>query len=192
MRENIHEAIDSYTKGHSDRVSEYAVLIGKKLGLSDEDINTLRVGGLFHDIGKIGVPDSILSKDSKLTDDEYSEIKKHPTIGADILSNDTIFSNVLPVVKYHHERYDGNGYPENLKAEDIPYLARITAIADSYDAMTSKRTYRDSLSLDVVKAEIERCKGSQFDPNYADVFLDILNNEYSKIEKIRAKYNPER
>lgn len=191
MRENIHEAIDSYTKGHSDRVSEYAVLIGKKLGLSDEDINTLRVGGLFHDIGKIGVPDSILSKDSKLTDDEYSEIKKHPTIGADILSNDTIFSNVLPVVKYHHERYDGNGYPGKLKGEDIPYLARITAIADSFDAMTSKRTYRDSLPLDVVKSEIKRCKGSQFDPNYADAFLDILNNEYSKIEEIRAKYNPE-
>lgn len=192
MRENIHEAIDSYTKGHSDRVSEYAVLIGKKLGLSDEDINTLRVGGLFHDIGKIGVPDSILSKDSKLTDDEYSKIKKHPIIGADILSNDTIFSNVLPVVKYHHERYDGNGYPENLKGEDIPYLARITAIADSFDAMTSKRTYRDSLPLDVVKSEIKRCKGSQFDPNYADAFLDILNNEYSKIEEIRAKYNPEK
>lgn len=191
MRKNIHEAIDSYTKGHSDRVSEYAVLIGKKLGLSNEDINTLRVGGLFHDIGKIGVPDTILSKDSKLTDDEYSEIKKHPTIGADILSNDTIFSNVLPVVKYHHERYDGNGYPENLKGEDIPYLARITAIADSFDAMTSKRTYRDSLPLDVVKSEIKRCKGSQFDPNYADAFLDILNNEYSKIEEIRAKYNPE-
>lgn len=186
------EAKDSYTRGHSDRVSEYSVLIGQKLGLSDEDINTLKIGGLFHDIGKIGVPDSILLKDAKLTDDEYSEIKNHPTIGAHILSNATIFSNVLPVVKHHHERYDGNGYPGKLKGEDIPYLARITAIADSFDAMTSKRTYRNSLSLDIVKSEIERCKGSQFDPNYADTFLDILNNEYSKIEEIRAKYNPEK
>ena len=186
------EAKDSYTRGHSDRVSEYSVLIGKKLELSDEDINTLKIGGLFHDIGKIGVPDSILLKDAKLTDDEYSEIKNHPTIGAHILSNATIFSNVLPIVKHHHERYDGNGYPGKLKGEDIPYLARITAIADSFDAMTSKRTYRNSLPLDAVKSEIERCKGSQFDPNYADAFLDILNNEYSKIEEIRNRYNPEK
>lgn len=186
------EAKDSYTRGHSDRVSEYSVLIGKKLGLSNEDINTLKIGGLFHDIGKIGVPDSILLKDAKLTDDEYSEIKNHPTIGAHILSNATIFSNVIPVVKHHHERYDGNGYPGKLKGEDIPYLARIAAIADSFDAMTSKRTYRNSLPLDIVKTEIERCKGSQFDPNCADAFLDILNNEYSKIEEIRNKYNPEK
>lgn len=185
------EAKDTYTRGHSDRVSEYSVLLGKKLGLSEEDINTLRIGGLFHDIGKIGVPDSILLKESKLTDDEYSEIKNHPSIGAHILSNATIFKDVLPIVKHHHERYDGNGYPGKLKGEGIPYLARIAAIADSFDAMTSRRTYRDSLSLDIVKSEFERCKGSQFDPNCADAFLDILNNEYSKIEEIRARYNPE-
>lgn len=185
------EAKDTYTRGHSDRVSEYSVLLGNKLGLSDEDINTLKIGGLFHDIGKIGVPDSILLKPNKLTDDEYSEIKNHPSIGAHILSNATIFQNVLPIVKHHHERYDGNGYPGKLKGEDIPFLARIAAVADSFDAMTSKRTYRDSLSLDIVKSEIERCKGTQFDPDLADAFLDILNNDYSKIEEIRAKYNPE-
>ena len=185
------EAKDPYTRGHSDRVSEYSVLLGKKLGLSDKDINLLKVGGLFHDIGKIGVPDSILLKESKLTDDEYSEIKNHPTIGAHILSNATIFKDTLPIVKHHHERYDGNGYPGKLVGEQIPYLARITAIADSFDAMTSRRTYRNSLSLDVVKSEIERCKGTQFDPNYADVFLDIINNDYSQIEEIRVKYNPE-
>lgn len=183
--------IDAYSCGHSDRVSKYSVLIGKKLELSDEDINTLKIGGLLHDIGKIGISDSILSKASKLTDDEYSEVKKHPIIGAYILSNSPTFSNIIPVVKHHHERYDGNGYPGKLKGEDIPYLARIAAIADSFDAMTSKRTYRNSLPLDVVKSEIEKCKGSQFDPNYADAFLDILNNEYSKIEEIRNKYNPE-
>ncbi len=185
------EAKDTYTRGHSDRVSAYSVLIGKKLNISDEDINTLKIGGLFHDIGKIGVPDSILLKDSKLTDDEYSEIKNHPAIGAHILSNATIFKDVLPIVKHHHERFDGNGYPGKLKGEEIPYLARIAAVADAFDAMTSKRTYRNSLEIDVVKSEIERCKGTQFDPIIADVFLDILNNEYAKIEEIREKYNPE-
>lgn len=102
------EAKDTYTRGHSDRVSEYSVLLGEKLCLSEQDINILRVGGLFHDIGKIGVPDSILLKDTKLTDDEYSEIKNHPSIGAHILSNATIFQDVIPIVKHHHERYDGN------------------------------------------------------------------------------------
>ena len=186
------EAKDSYTRGHSDRVSAYSVLIGKKLGLSEQDINTLRIGGLFHDIGKIGVPDSILLKDSRLTDDEYSEIKNHPSIGAHILSNATIFQDVIPIVKHHHERYDGNGYPGKLKGEDIPYLARIAAVADSFDAMTSKRTYRNSLPLDVVKNEIEKNKGTQFDPKLADIFLDILNNNYEKIEEIRNKFNPEK
>lgn len=102
------EAKDKYTRGHSDRVSEYSVLIGQKLGLSAEDINILKVGGLFHDIGKIGIPDSILLKTSKLDDNEYSEIKNHPSIGAHILSNATIFKDALPIVKHHHERYDGN------------------------------------------------------------------------------------
>lgn len=184
------EAKDSYTRGHSDRVSEYSILIGKNLGLSEQDINCLKIGGLFHDIGKIGVPDNILLKNSKLNDEEYSEIKNHPTIGAHILSNATIFKDVIPIVKHHHERFDGNGYPGKLKGEEIPYLARIAAVADAFDAMTSRRTYRDSMPIDVVKSEIERCKGSQFDPTCADAFLDILNNNYQKIEEIRAKYNP--
>ena len=185
------EAKDSYTRGHSDRVSAYSILIGEKLSLSNQDMNTLKIGGLFHDIGKIGVPDSILLKDSKLTNDEYSEIKNHPSIGAHILSNATIFKDVIPIVKHHHERYDGNGYPGKLKGEDIPYLARIAAIADAFDAMTSKRTYRNSLSLEIVKQEIEKNKGTQFDPKLTDVFLDILNNEYYKIQEIQSKFNPE-
>lgn len=182
------EAKDPYTRGHSDRVSEYSVLIGKQLGLSEEDLKILKIGGLFHDIGKIGVPDSILLKTSKLTDEEYSEIKNHPSIGAHILSNATIFKDIIPIVKHHHEKYDGNGYPSKLKGEDIPLFARIAAIADTFDAMTSKRTYRDSLGLDVVKSEIERCKGTQFDPHLADVFLDILNNHYNDIVEIQSKY----
>ena len=182
------EAKDTYTRGHSDRVSEYSVLIGKYLNLSENDLHLLKIGGLFHDIGKIGVPDSILLKTSKLTDDEYSEIKNHPTIGAHILSNATIFEDAIPIVKHHHERYDGHGYPSKLAGEDIPYLARIAAVADSFDAMTSRRTYRDSLSIDIVKEEIEKNKGTQFDPKIADVFLDILNNHYKEIEEIQNKY----
>ncbi len=182
------EAKDVYTRGHSDRVSEYAVLIGQKLGLSEEDLKNLRIGGLFHDIGKIGVPDSILLKPGKLTDNEYSEIKNHPTIGAHILSSASIFEPLLPIVKHHHERYDGNGYPSKLAGENIPYLARITAVADTFDAMTSKRVYRNELDLDFVKTEMERCKGTQFDPQITDAFLDILNNNYDKIQEIREKY----
>ncbi len=182
------EAKDTYTRGHSDRVSEYSILIGKKLGLSDADLKTLEIGGLFHDIGKIGVPDSIIQKTERLTDDEYSQIKNHPSIGAHILSNATIFKDIIPIVKHHHERYDGHGYPSQLKGEDIPYLARIATIADSFDAMTSKRTYRDSLPIEVVKEEFAKNRGTQFDPELTDVFLDILNNDYDKIKEIQEKY----
>ena len=108
------EAKDPYTKGHSDRVSAYAVLLGKKLNLPDNEIENLRIGGLFHDIGKIGIPDSILLKESKLTDEEYSKIKEHPVIGYNMLEHATMFKDILDIVKYHHERFDGNGYPEKL------------------------------------------------------------------------------
>ena len=182
------EAKDSYTRGHSDRVSEYSYLIGKYLNLPEDDLKKLKLGGLFHDIGKIGIPDSILLKTERLTDDEYSEIKNHPAIGAHILSNASMFADIIPIVKHHHERYDGNGYPGKLKGEDIPYLARITAVADTFDAMTSRRAYRDPLPLDVVKSEFEKNSGTQFDPNIVPVFLDILNNHYDEIEEIRNKY----
>ena len=141
LRQTV-EAKDPYTRGHSDRVSEFAVLIGTKMGLDEKTIHILKIGGLFHDIGKIGIPDSILLKESKLSDDEYSQIKNHPTIGAHILGNATVFQDIIPIVKYHHERYDGRGYPSQLAGTDIPLIARITAVADAFDAMTSKRTYR--------------------------------------------------
>ncbi len=183
------EAKDTYTRGHSDRVSAYSVLIGEELGLPEKDIKTLKIGGLFHDIGKIGIPDSILLKETKLTDDEYSQVKKHSLIGAHILSQVSSFKETIPIVEYHHERYDGFGYPNKLKGEEIPYLSRITAIADSFDAMTSKRSYRDSLPLDVVEKEIEKCKGTQFDPQIADTFLNILKNQPEKIQKIQENFN---
>jgi len=182
------EAKDSYTRGHSDRVSEYSLLIGKKVNLPEEQLKILKIGGLFHDIGKIGIPDSILLKEAKLTDDEYSEIKNHPSIGAHILCNAAIFQDIIPIVKHHHERFDGRGYPSKLSGNDIPYMARIAAIADTFDAMTSKRTYRNPLPLDVVKAEIEDCSGTQFDPEIAKVFIEILDNHYNEIQEIQEKY----
>lgn len=182
------EAKDTYTRGHSDRVSEFAVLIGQKMGLSEAELKTLKIGGLFHDIGKIGIPDSILLKETRLSDDEYSEIKHHPSIGAHILSNATIFADIIPIVKYHHERYDGRGYPENLVGENIPLLARITSVADAFDAMSSRRTYRNNLEMEVIKEEIRKNRGTQFDPKAADIFLDILENEFDKIKEIQEKY----
>ena len=183
------EAKDTYTRGHSDRVSELSVLIGKHLRLPEADLDTLRVGGLFHDIGKIGVPDSIIQKDSRLTEDEYSQIKQHPNIGIHILSHAKIFQNILPIVEHHHERYDGNGYPRKLAGENIPYLARITSIADSFDAMSSRRSYRESLPLDIIKEEFRKNRGTQFDPNLTDIFLDILENHYDEIKEIQDKYS---
>ena len=182
------EVKDVYTRGHSDRVSEYSLLIGKKLNLPPEQMKTLKIGALFHDIGKIGIPDAILLKTDKLTDDEYSEIKNHPAIGAHILSNASIFADIIPIVKHHHERYDGKGYPARLAGEDIPYLARIVAVADTFDAMTSRRSYRQALDFDYTMNEIERCKGTQFDPAIADVFLEILRINQDKITKIQKKY----
>lgn len=182
------EAKDPYTRGHSDRVSEYSVLIGEKVGLPEEQIKILRIGGLFHDIGKIGIPDKILLKTERLTDEEYSEIKNHPSIGAHILGAATIFKEIIPIVKHHHERFDGRGYPSGLKGEEIPYLARIAAVADTFDAMTSRRSYRDALDLQIVKDEIARCKRTQFDPQLADAFLDILENNFDKIKEIQEKY----
>ena len=182
------EAKDNYTKGHSDRVSEYSVLIGKNMGLTEDDLEKLKIGGLFHDIGKIGVPDSILLKDAKLTDEEYSEIKNHPSIGKHILSNATIFQDIIPIVYHHHERFDGTGYPGKLKGEEIPLLARIAAVADTFDAMTSRRSYRDALSIDIVRNEFKKFSGTQFDPQVVSVFLDILDNHYDEIENIQKKY----
>ena len=187
LRQTV-EAKDPYTRGHSDRVSEYSVLIGKKLGLDEKTLHILKIGGLFHDIGKIGIPDSILLKESKLSDEEYSQIKNHPMIGVHMLGDAAIFTDILPIVKHHHERYDGRGYPSQLVGDDIPYVARIAAVADTFDAMTSKRSYRDSLPIDVVRAEIERCSGTQFDPNIAKVFLDIMDNDFDLIREIQKKY----
>ena len=182
------EAKDRYTRGHSDRVSDYAMLLGEKLGLSSREVKTLKIGGLFHDIGKIGIPDHILLKEGSLSPEEFNEIKKHPEIGKRILKNATIFNDIIPIVYYHHERFDGGGYPEGLKGEDIPYLARITTVVDTFDAMTSSRSYRKAIPIEKVIEEIQKNSGTQFDPQITNVFLDILKNNYDKIQEIINKY----
>ena len=185
LRQTV-EAKDPYTRGHSDRVSALSVLLGQKLGLSENDLETLRVGGLFHDIGKIGIPDSVLTKDDRLTENEFSQIKEHPSIGAHILGNAKVFQDIIPIVKYHHERYDGHGYPSKIAGEEIPYLVRIVTVIDTFDAMTSNRSYRKALSLDTVKQEIEKCKGTQFDPLIADAFLSIIDSD--EVKEIQEKF----
>ena len=185
---NIVEYKDTYTIGHSFRVSKYSLLIGKAMGLSRTNLKTLKVGSMFHDIGKISTPNSILLKNGLLTENEYFQIKCHPAIGSHMLFPAKMYSKTIPIIKFHHERFDGNGYPANLKGEEIPLLVRIVTVADTFDAMASRRTYRDPLPLDVIISEFEKNKGTQFDPEITDVFLDILKNDYSKIKRIQEKY----
>ncbi len=183
------DAKDSYTAGHSDRVSYYSVLIGKQLGMSEEDIEILKQGALFHDIGKIGIPDAVLQKPGKLTDEEYDDIKNHPSIGAKILGPAKIFEKLIPMVLHHHERFDGRGYPGGLKGEEIPYMARIVCVADSFDAMTSDRAYRPRFTVVKAMEEMENCKGTQFDPELVDAFMIAMkNNKEQVIKDIGLEY----
>lgn len=176
------DAKDSYTKNHSDRVAYYSVMLAKALNLSNEEIELVKNGGLFHDIGKIGIPDRILQKTGPLTDDEYHDIKNHPSIGEHILLPAKIFNDIIPIVKHHHERFDGRGYPSGLKGTDIPLYARIACIADSFDAMTSDRSYRPRYTLYKAIEELEKGKGTQFDPDLVGIFIKELEENKEKIE----------
>ncbi|MCR5092379.1 MAG: diguanylate cyclase [Lachnospiraceae bacterium] len=171
---NTIDAKDDYTKGHSRRVSDYSAEIAREMGLSREDVERIRYIALLHDIGKIGVPDAVLNKPGRLTDAEYDLMKKHTTIGGDILKDVGMMQDLDVGAKYHHERYDGKGYPYGLKGEEIPLIARIICMADSYDAMTSNRIYRKHLNHRVVLEEVKRCRGTQFDPDVTDAFLRFL------------------
>ncbi len=172
------ETKDIYTRGHSERVTKYSELIARELGLPDADIKDLRLAGLLHDIGKIGIDESILRKPSKLTDIEFQEIKKHPVYAANILGTIPQMKEIIPAIKYHHERYDGNGYPDGLKDGDIPYFARILSIADTFDAMSSNRPYRDALPLEMCLQEIKICSGTQFDPEISNVAIKVFKKYY--------------
>ena len=167
------EARDPYTKQHSASVSRYAISIARKNGCSQEEIAKLNIAGNLHDIGKIGIPDNILLKPGQLTDVEYKIIKKHPVIGSNIIGHLGMWTDEQDIIRHHHERFDGKGYPDNLKGEDIPFLARILSVADVYDALTTDRSYRQKMSDDDAAEIIKENSGSQFDPTIVDVFLDL-------------------
>lgn len=169
------DAKDEYTNGHSKRVTQYAKMLAGELGWSDAAIDNLEMAAVLHDIGKIGVPDRILNKPGKLTDIEYELIKTHTMIGHDILENLPDIVHAREVARSHHERYDGKGYPDGLKGEEIPEAARLVCIADAYDAMSSKRVYRAELSKDRIRMELVNGRGTQFDPNMLDVFLKMFD-----------------
>jgi putative nucleotidyltransferase with HDIG domain len=170
------DAKDIYTRGHSDRVSYYAVQIGNAMQLPKNEIELLRVSGIFHDVGKIGTADDILSKSERLNKDEYAEIKKHPMKGAQILSAISMFKNVVPIVQSHHERLDGLGYPQGLKGEEIPKLSRIISVVDAFDAMTSDRQYRTRMDLEHARNQLIQGCGTQFDDEIVKVFLNLLDH----------------
>lgn len=174
---NTIDAKDSYTNGHSTRVAQYSVMLAKKMGYSRETLERVQYAALLHDIGKIGIPVEIINKPARLTDEEFEIIKTHPVIGSNILNEITELPDISIGAKYHHERYDGKGYPDHLKEMDIPEIARIIGVADAYDAMSSKRSYRDVLPQEVVRKEIEKGRGSQFDPNIADVMLQLMDED---------------
>lgn len=171
---NTIDAKDDYTKGHSIRVAHYSEALARKLGWSEEEVQNIHYIALLHDIGKIGVPDSVLNKPFKLTNIEFELIKKHTIMGAEILKDIKMFKDVNIGAKYHHERYDGKGYPSGLKGEEIPLVARVIGIVDSYDAMTSNRVYRKRLQDEVVKSELLKGRGTQFDPELIDKFMELL------------------
>ena len=163
------EAKDRYTLGHSERVSEYAAQLAQKIGLSDEKINEIRIAGMLHDVGKIGVADDIIHKPTKLTRDEYEEVKKHPAIGSWILNTLDLSDTTMDAINYHHERYDGKGYPLGLKGNDLSLEAQIIALSDAYDAMTSDRPYRKAMSHSEAINEIKKCADTQFNPELVAV-----------------------
>ena len=165
------DAKDPYTRGHSDRVANISVVLARTLGADDETLRTLYIGGLLHDIGKIGVDDEVLRKDGKLTDEEFDQIKQHPELGYQILADLKPLKDVLPIVLHHHERWDGHGYPDQIGGEDIEFLARIAAVADSFDAMTSDRPYRKGMPVEKVEQILREGAGSQWDPQVIEAFF---------------------
>ncbi len=180
------DAKDEYTRGHSDRVSNYAVRIGEKLGLSTQEIEKLRIAGIFHDIGKIGTADDILLKKQSLDQTEYDQIKQHPIKGAMILSAVSMFQDIVPIVRHHHEHMDGSGYPDGLSGEKIGLLARIISVADAFDAMMSDRHYRKHLSLDSTKTQLLEGAGTQFDKNVVNALLEALDTDTELQQSITA------
>jgi putative nucleotidyltransferase with HDIG domain len=180
---NAIEARDPYTRGHSERVTEYSVKIAEALNMEQDAVKRIRYAALLHDIGKINIKEEILNKPGKLTDEEYRIMNRHPTLGAKIMEPVKEFKDILPIMYHHHERFGAGGYPDGVSGEQIPIAARILAVADSFDAMTSDRPYRKALPLEVAVGELEKHSGSQFDPEVVEVFLKILEREVEWVNK---------
>ena len=170
------EAKDVYTRGHSQRVTEYALDIAQAMHMAHEAVTAIELAGYLHDVGKIGVAEHILNKPRQLSDEEYEIIKRHPEVGATIIRNIRRAAPIASIVRHHHERWDGDGYPDGLSGERIPLLARVLAVADAFDAMTSKRPYRDRLPTSKALGELEAMSGSQFDPQIASVMIDLVQS----------------
>lgn len=175
----ILESKDPYTRFHSHSVAKWSRMIGRRCGLCEEDLDRLGLAAVFHDFGKIGIPEEILTKSSRLTDEEFEIMKKHPVIARDLLSSLELLSDLLPAITHHHERWDGKGYPDGLKREETPLWARIIALADSYDTMTSRRAYKEPYTAERVREELQKGRGTQFDPALVGHLEDILQ-EYVK------------
>ncbi len=188
------DAKDSYTKGHSNRVALFTKEIAKRAGYSEKAQEEIYMMGLLHDVGKIGVPDEVLTKVTRLTDEEYAQIKTHPMVGFEILKNITEMPKLAIGARWHHERYDGRGYPDNLSGKDIPEEARIIAVADAYDAMSSRRSYHEIFSQEYIVSELVNGKGTQFDPAFADIMLAVISedSEYLLKENTEIKQNREK
>jgi response regulator RpfG family c-di-GMP phosphodiesterase len=169
---------DLYTEGHCKRVTEMSLLLGERIGVTEYEMDVIKVVGPVHDLGKIGIPDSILLKPAKLTNEEYAIMKSHSIYGEEIMSRFEILSNEARIIRHHHEKYDGSGYPDCLSGEEIPVCSRIIAVSDAYDAMVTDRPYRKGAARDEIAVEILRCKGSQFDPPIADYFADMIRDGY--------------
>jgi putative nucleotidyltransferase with HDIG domain len=167
---NALDAKSPWTKGHSERVTNYAIATAKEMGLKEKDIETLRTAALLHDIGKIGTYEVILDKPERLSIEELALVKMHPAKGEEILSPISQLKDILPIIRSHHERIDGKGYPDGLKGEEIPLLARIITVADSVDSMISERPYRPKLRIEDALSELKRCSGTQFDPQVVEAF----------------------
>jgi putative two-component system response regulator len=176
MLANAIELRDHYTRGHVERVRNHAISIALQLGWTDGHQNHLAYGSILHDIGKIHILESVLSKPGPLDDAEWDEMKKHPVVGAEMVKNITYLQNAIPIIRYHHERWDGTGYPDGLSGESIPIAARIVAVADSLDAMITSRTYRVALTPDQAYDEIVRCSGTHFDPVVVRAFQQVWEN----------------
>ncbi len=179
------DAKDQYTQGHSERVAMLSALLALKVGYTEEEAERIRISGLVHDVGKIGVPEAVLCKPSRLTDEEFETIKTHPRIGYEIMKDIPQFCDILPGVLHHHERWDGKGYPENLAGESIPHMARIMALADTFDAMSSNRAYRSGMPREKVFSEFRKCAGTQFDPDLVEPFLSL---DFSIYDTMVAKH----